>query len=185
MGVCTRARATDWFLEYHTWNDSLAWYQEVAAAYPNLVTYVPSVGKTWEGRDLAVIRVNAPNGRAKKQVYIQSNIHAREWITSASLQFFFNSTVSLYGSDPRVTALLDQVELVLVAYVNPDGFSCVPRARPHQGFRPGSCRKRARARGSRRYTWTNDRLWRKNRRDNGGSFGVDLNRNNIDHVRAP
>jgi len=26
-------------------------------------------------------------------------------------------------------------------------------------------------------TWEGDRMWRKNRRDNGGSYGVDLNRN--------
>ena len=33
------------------------------------------------------------------------------------------------------------------------------------------------------YTWTNDRLWRKNRRQNSGSScaGVDLNRNYDDH----
>eukprot|EP00001_Collodictyon_triciliatum_P049862 08913_2 len=27
------------------------------------------------------------------------------------------------------------------------------------------------------YTWTNDRMWRKNRRNNGATYGVDLNRN--------
>ena len=33
------------------------------------------------------------------------------------------------------------------------------------------------------YTWTNDRLWRKNRRENDGSFcdGVDLKKNYNDH----
>ena len=35
------------------------------------------------------------------------------------------------------------------------------------------------------WTWEVDRMWRKNRRDNGGSFGVDLNRNfdaNVEYV---
>jgi len=110
-------------LEYHPWNESLSWYQEMAATYSDRVTYIPAVGTTWEGREIAAVLVNVPNGRTKKQVYIQSNIHAREWITSASLQFFFNHTVSLYGTDARVTAILDQVELVLIPYVNPDGYS--------------------------------------------------------------
>jgi hypothetical protein len=62
--------------------------------------------------------------------------------------------VSQYGRDARVTALLEAAELVLVPFVNPDGYV---------------------------HTWTVDRLWRKNRRNNGNSYGVDLNRNADDH----
>lgn len=35
------------------------------------------------------------------------------------------------------------------------------------------------------FTWTDDRLWRKNRRNNGNSYGVDLNRNYDDHWGGP
>ena len=47
--------------------------------------------------------------------------------------------------------ILDNLDVYIVPIVNVDGYI---------------------------YTWTNNRLWRKNRRDNGGGvFGVDINRN--------
>jgi len=52
------------------------------------------------------------------------------------------------------TSYLANYEFIVVPIVNPDGYI---------------------------YTWTNDRLWRKNRRNNGGSYGVDLNRNYDSH----
>ncbi|KAJ7370293.1 corticosteroid- binding protein [Desmophyllum pertusum] len=57
-----------------------------------------------------------------------------------------------YGKDPTVTAMMDKVDLAIVPVLNVDGYV---------------------------YTWTNDRLWRKNRSPNKNSacFGTDLNRN--------
>ena len=77
-------------------------------------------------------------------------LSAGEWITSATCQYAVNHILSNYGVDADITTLLNQLEFVIIPIVNPDGVS---------------------------YTWTNDRLWRKNRRNNGGSYGVDLNRN--------
>ena len=56
--------------------------------------------------------------------------------------------VETAATDPRVQALLSKVEIFVIPVVNVDGYS---------------------------FTWadTANRLWRKNRRDNGdGSFGV-------------
>jgi hypothetical protein len=61
-----------------------------------------------------------------------------------------------YGTDPRVTKLLDTTEIWIIPVVNPDGYE---------------------------YSFTNERLWRKNLRDNDGDGqitlvdGVDINRN--------
>jgi hypothetical protein len=66
--------------------------------------------------------------------------------------------VTGYGVNPEITRLMDQVDVYLVPIMNPDGYE---------------------------YSWTTNRLWRKNRRDNGmfpvPSWGVDLNRNWDDH----
>ena len=51
------------------------------------------------------------------------------------------------GVDPEITDVLDRARVVVVPVANPDGYV---------------------------YTWTEQRLWRKNRR---GGHGVDLNRN--------
>ena len=57
-----------------------------------------------------------------------------------------------YATDDTVKALVDQFEWTIIPIVNGDGYV---------------------------WTWDQDRLWRKNRRDNEGSAckGVDLNRN--------
>jgi carboxypeptidase A2 len=69
------------------------------------------------------------------------------------VQYLVYNLVTKYGKDDRITALLDQAEFLVIPVVNPDGFE---------------------------YTWESNRMWRKNRRPNGGLFGgygVDLNRN--------
>lgn len=54
-----------------------------------------------------------------------------------------------YGVEQRYTDLLDTTEFIFVPIVNPDGHA---------------------------FTWSDDRLWRKNRRFNDPTYGVDLNR---------
>jgi hypothetical protein len=67
---------------------------------------------------------------------------------------------SNFGSDSRVTDLLNTTEVWIIPVANPDGYQ---------------------------YTFTNERLWRKNLRDNDGNGeitvadGVDLNRNFESH----
>jgi len=60
-----------------------------------------------------------------------------------------------YGTNNIVTQLVNSVEFDIVPMVNPDGYV---------------------------FSWTTNRLWRKNRRNNGNNvFGVDLNRNWDEH----
>ncbi|MDP6669248.1 MAG: M14 family zinc carboxypeptidase, partial [Candidatus Krumholzibacteria bacterium] len=59
-----------------------------------------------------------------------------------------------YGVDPEITYLLDNREVYFVPIVNPDGFLYNESTNPNGGG-----------------------MWRKNRRNNGGSYGVDPNRN--------
>ena len=77
--------------------------------------------------------------------------HAREWISPMTVMYIAERLASTYETDPRVRAILDRAEFIFVPVVNTDGYV---------------------------YTWTTERFWRKNRRNNGGgSYGVDLNRN--------
>src|SRR4029453_7368841 len=78
--------------------------------------------------------------------------HAREWISPMTVMYIADRLLAGYASDPNIKALLDNVEFVLVPVVNADGYV---------------------------YTWSTDRYWRKNRRDNAGTEGDggDTNRN--------
>ena len=149
-----------WFEEYHRYEAIKEWYQKLAQEFPHLIKFVPSIGKTHEGRDLFAVHLTAYNSSssspAKKQIWFQSQIHAREWISGATIQYFVHRMLHGYGKDEEVTVRLNLVEYIIVPIVNPDGYE---------------------------YTWKFDRLWRKNRRNNGAGrgAGVDLNRNYDSH----
>jgi murein tripeptide amidase MpaA len=150
-------RLADYFSDYHKYDEILQFCKDLATTYPDLVTFVPSIGKSVEGRDLFQIKISGKGDRAAKpRVWLHSLQHAREWISGATTQYIAHYLVSNYGKDARVTKLVDTIEWVITPVVNPDGYV---------------------------YTWTTDRMWRKNKRqipDGKGGMklvGVDTNRN--------
>lgn len=147
MRQAAQQRGGSWHDSYHQYNDIVARFDGYAAAYPALTTR-ESAGTSLQGRDIPAIRVTGPGDASERPVIIINGAqHAREWVSSATLTYITERLLEDYGSDQRVTDLLDSTEVVIVPVVNPDGYV---------------------------YTWTNERLWRKNRR---GGYGVDLNRN--------
>lgn len=121
----------------------------LVAARPDLVTPF-TIGTSLEGRPIRGVRITkAPAG--SPGILFNATQHAREWGATTTACFIADRLVALEGSDPRVTALLSRAWVDVIPVVNPDGYV---------------------------YSWDVNRLWRKNRRNNGnGSFGVDLNRN--------
>lgn len=145
----------EWFEAYHRYEEIVSWFQELSVKHSTLMEFIPSIGKSHEGRDIIAVKITSATGdrATKKQIWFQGQIHAREWISGATVQYITNQLLTGYGSSAEITALLDTTEFIIVPCHNPDGFE---------------------------YTWTHDRLWRKNRRDSQGpswKAGVDLNRN--------
>ncbi len=144
----------DFFLDYHDYDDgtgSIVWYMnELVSRYPGLASMV-NVGTTYEGDTIWGLRVsNSAAGEMPAVVYFGAE-HAREWIASTIPTYVATYLLQNYGIDPDITDLVDNVEFFLIPVMNVDGYE---------------------------YTWSTDRFWRKNRRNNGdGSYGVDLNRN--------
>ena len=62
--------------------------------------------------------------------------HAREWISPMTNAWIANQLVTLYGKDAQITNFVDNIEWTIIPIVNVDGYV---------------------------YTWTTDRMWRKNR----------------------
>jgi len=141
----------DFYGEFRDADELIALFDTLLDARPELISS-EVVGSSVEGRDIVAYRINAPDGAAGKPTFaFNGTIHAREWISPMTMAFLMDRFVLGYGSDPEITSLLDRVNLAVIPILNPDGF---------------------------RYSWTSDRFWRKNRRNNGGGvFGVDLNRN--------
>jgi Zinc carboxypeptidase len=123
------------------------------------------IGDTIEGRDIWAIRMTQgarglPLGN-RPAVLFQATTHAREWIsTEVGMRLLEWFVAERRAENPEVVEILETTELWFLPVVNPDGYE---------------------------YTFTDERLWRKNLRDNDGNTvidnndGVDLNRNYAEH----
>lgn len=57
------------------------WLKELAITYDNVD--LVSVGKSYEGRDILGVKVTFNGDKNEKRtVFIESNIHAREWLVN-------------------------------------------------------------------------------------------------------
>nr|DBA26042.1 TPA: hypothetical protein GDO54_010345 [Pyxicephalus adspersus] len=126
------------------------WAYSISIKYPSLASLV-TIGNTFEGYPMHVLKIGNPKS-AKKSVFLECGIHAREWISPAFCQWFVNEAVRTYGKDKVMTKLLDNLIFHVLPVFNIDGYI---------------------------FTWTSDRLWRKNRAPTSekNCFGTDLNRN--------
>lgn len=143
----------DFFLGYHPYDGigGVTWYlDELAARYPTLATKF-DIGTTLQGRTIWGIRVTGGLNPSKPAVVYFGCEHAREWITTTTPSYLARHLLENYGTDPAITDLVDNVEFYLIPVFNVDGYI---------------------------YTWTNNRMWRKNLRASGSTiYGVDINRN--------
>jgi len=142
----------DWYQHYHTYDENIQWLLNLASTYPNMTELV-NVGSTYEGRSLVALRVFSPSTTShKRSIWIDAGIHAREWITTATVNYILGHLLSDYVNDTSVKSILDNADIYVLTMFNPDGYV---------------------------YSWTTDRMWRKTRSPNTGSrcWGTDANRN--------
>ncbi|CAG2163568.1 unnamed protein product [Oppiella nova] len=123
----------------------------VVSKYP-AVSSVISIGNSYEGRPLKVIRIGEGNENQNKPIiFIESGIHAREWISPATTQCFGQYLVQGYKArNADITALLQKFDFYILPVLNPDGYSTYE------------------------YTHTRDRMWRKTRKPYGSCYGIHL-----------
>jgi len=161
----TGTETSNWFEAFHNFTDIINWYKDLNSVNPDLTTFVDSIGQqSIEGRNISAFHITAAaddSNESKKKIWFQCQIHAREWISASTCMYVVDRLVASYNEGDTTTIdLLGKVEIIVIPIVNPDGYV---------------------------YTWTTNRLWRKNRRKNQSQInndrfdGVDLNRNYNDH----
>ncbi|CAG7832180.1 unnamed protein product [Allacma fusca] len=104
-----------------------------ASPYATVVTY----GKSSEGRDLKLIKISK-SGETRPAIFIEANIHAREWITNAVTTYIINQLLT-----GTLQSRLDQFDFYIVPVANPDGYEythTTDRAWRKTRSQVGSCR---------------------------------------------
>ncbi|KAL0819451.1 hypothetical protein ABMA28_007556 [Loxostege sticticalis] len=144
---------------YMTLEEIYAWMDAVAEDYPD-VARVVSIGTTVENREIKGLVIDHKRVPNATHGIMEGALHAREWITPATLTWIIRDF--LESNDPGVRTMAEDIVWHIFPVTNPDGYV---------------------------YSFTDNRMWRKNRnRANSTSCaqfnvpddmsnGVDLNRN--------
>jgi len=141
----------EFYRRYQNLAEIEAYLENLRRTFPTMVDR-DTIGPSLERRNIYVYRIHAPGAwnPNKPALFFNSLQHAREWVSPPTGIFSAERFIRDYTTNPQVKTLLDAINVYYLPIVNPDGYV---------------------------FTQSN-RMWRKNRRPNqGGSFGVDLNRN--------
>ncbi|MFI2430627.1 M14 family metallopeptidase [Streptomyces sp. NPDC018693] len=140
---------------YHNYAEMTAEIDQRLAAHPNIMSK-RVIGKSYQGRDIIAVKIsdNVGADEAEPEVLFTHHQHAREHLTVEMALYLIRELGAGYGSDSRVTNMVNNREIWILPDLNPDG--------GEYDIATGSYRS-----------------WRKNRQPNSGSsyVGTDLNRN--------
>ncbi len=122
----------------------------IARANPRV--RLDTIGRTLGNRPILVVKIGErDDSPARPNVIFMATYHAREWVATEMALRLIRYLAQPPPLDTRLDSLLRRRDVWVLPVANPDGYQ---------------------------YTFSADRLWRKNRRPNpDGSVGVDLNRN--------
>merc|ERR1711963_807308 len=106
----------DW-KDYHSHADINNFIDDLAASNAGWVS-TQSIGKTYEDRDMRVIKIEKA-GPGAPIAWIEAGIHAREWIASATATFIINELVNNYEANKDI---VDNLNIHILPMTNPDGY---------------------------------------------------------------
>lgn len=144
---------------FFTYDEINTRLEELSQLFPDLVTARQQIGTgtSIEGRPLYFVKISDNpdfDDPEEPDVLIDALHHAREPAGMQQLFFYIYYLLENYETDADIKFIIDNTEIFFIPCVNPDGYLYNETIEPSGGG-----------------------MWRKNRRNNGSSYGVDLNRN--------
>ena len=83
--------------KYHQLDEINAWVDALAQEYSKYVT-VFNVTRSFEGRPLIAFKISTPSATPKKAMWFDGGIHAREWISPATVIYIAYSVNYEYNN---------------------------------------------------------------------------------------
>jgi len=141
---------------FYTLAEVVTQLDNMKTLYPNLITSKVSIGNSIENRPQYMVKIsdNPDVDENEPEILYTALHHAREPQSMMQMICFMYYLLENYDTNPSVQYIVNNRELYFIPVVNPDGYEYNRTTNPSGGG-----------------------MWRKNRRNNGGSYGVDLNRN--------
>ena len=122
---------------YHSFSEVEDYLFDVAGTFDDVAT-LGVYGESPQGRPLYALLIEEnpsfEDDPIKPNILLNFSIHGDEIITVESAMAVIHRLVTGHGVDPRVTALTENLEIVVVPVVSPDGFAA--RSRTVQGVNP-------------------------------------------------
>jgi len=114
------ANAT-WFNSYHSYADHLQFLNDLVASYPTQAEIV-TAGTSSGGRAITGIHFWGSGGKGSKPaVVFHGTVHAREWITTMTTEYFAYNLLSNYATSAEIKGFVDKYDYYIFPVVNPDG----------------------------------------------------------------
>ncbi|MDX9711550.1 MAG: M14 family zinc carboxypeptidase [Ignavibacteriaceae bacterium] len=141
---------------FYTLTEVIAQLDSMRQKYPGLISAKTSIGSTIENRPMYMVKIsdNPDIDEDEPEILYTALIHAREPQSMMQMIYFMYYLLENYNTNPSVQYLVNNREMYFIPVLNPDGYEYNRSTNPGGGG-----------------------MWRKNRKNNGGSYGVDLNRN--------
>lgn len=110
--------------QYHNYEDITNLFGSLISAYPHLAK-LHSIGKSVQNRDLWVLEIseNVHNRTLGEPMFkYVANMHGDETLGREFVIFLAQYLLENYGSDARVTRLVNATDIFLMPSLNPDGY---------------------------------------------------------------
>jgi len=106
------------FKSYHTVDEIYENLNELAKQYPGKAQVVVG-GITYKGRLIRGVKITSDE--EKPGIFIEGGMHAREWISPATVMYILHQLLS--SKDPNVRYIADNHNWFIFPLFNPDGYA--------------------------------------------------------------
>uniref|UniRef100_A0A2R5L4K7 Putative carboxypeptidase d n=1 Tax=Ornithodoros turicata TaxID=34597 RepID=A0A2R5L4K7_9ACAR len=109
---------------YLNYNETTTFLHELSRKHSSLAS-VYTIGKSVKGRELWVLKISTDahvRTMGKPAFKYVGNVHGNEALGRQLLLYLMEYLLENYGSDPRVTRLINHTEIHICPSLNPDGY---------------------------------------------------------------